>query len=334
MQSARFTALSHASLAAACRPRAARSLLRSSSSLRGLARVSVAAAAILIAASCRAPARSDAESGPNSGNDTGSAGTDTASPSSGGASEGTPSGASEGTDVTGDLGCERCGGDTCIDLQVDEAHCGACDAACPEHATCTDGECTCGGGLMTCAGACVNVAADPSHCGACDAPCEAGLVCNAGECTEGCGALTECNGGCIDTTSDPLHCGGCGRACGEAQACTDARCSCGADVSYAGDVEPIFVSACTNMGCHRPPALASDLDLTAGAGYDALVGIVSTQCGDRDLVVPGAPTESYLIDKLLGENLCFGSQMPKAGQGIPQADFDTVTSWICGGAAP
>jgi hypothetical protein len=43
-------------------------------------------------------------------------------------------------------------------------------------------------------------------------------------------------------------------------------------------------------------------------------------------------SESYLVDKLLGTNLCSGSQMPKAGSSLPCAQLDAVRSWICEGA--
>lgn len=78
---------------------------------------------------------------------------------------------------------------------------------------------------------------------------------------------------------------------------------------------------------------AEGLDLTSGAGYAHLVGVASSQCANRLLVSPGAPAESYLLDKLLGQNICSGSQMPKAGS-LPAADIEAVTSWICSGAAP
>jgi hypothetical protein len=50
------------------------------------------------------------------------------------------------------------------------------------------------------------------------------------------------------------------------------------------------------------------------------------------LVKPGAPASSYLMDKLLGANLCMGSQMPKAGQSLPSTQIDTIRNWICQGA--
>ena len=52
-------------------------------------------------------------------------------------------------------------------------------------------------------------------------------------------------------------------------------------------------------------------------------------------VTPGDPSASYLIDKLLGSNLCIGTRMPKPpSPALAPADIDLVSSWICHGALP
>jgi hypothetical protein len=72
--------------------------------------------------------------------------------------------------------------------------------------------------------------------------------------------------------------------------------------------------------------------LTAGKAYQNLVGVTAAQCGDgRKRVVPGAPEDSYLIDKMLGVTLCMGSKMPKMGA-VNSATVEVVTAWICDGA--
>lgn len=43
---------------------------------------------------------------------------------------------SDGTET-----CETCGEDACVDLQIDEDHCGACDHGCETGTTCGDGRC-------------------------------------------------------------------------------------------------------------------------------------------------------------------------------------------------
>jgi hypothetical protein len=230
--------------------------------------------------------------------------------------------------------CEMCGGDACIDLESSAQHCGACDSPCPPGVACVAGECACPAGTEACDGACVDTMADGTHCGGCGRACEAGLVCNAGTCSDDCGALTECAGGCVDTQTHPLHCGGCDAPCTGGSACTAGSCACpGEPVGYVEAIEPIFVAACTAMGCHGFPAPQEGLDLRAGEGFAALVGVPSTQCADGDLVIPGDPAGSYLVHKLQGVDLCFGTQMPKMGS-LPAADIDLVAQWICHGALP
>jgi galactokinase len=103
-------------------------------------------------------------------------------------------------------------------------------------------------------------------------------------------------------------------------------------VSFAKDVQPLLDQSCATNGCHKGFAAKEGLALTAGKAYQQLVGVTASQCGDgRQRVKPGAPEESYLIHKLLGTNLCMGSQMPKMG-GLSTAAIEVLTAWICNGA--
>lgn len=77
------------------------------------------------------------------------------------------------------------------------------------------------------------------------------------------------------------------------------------------------------------------LELGAAVSYDALVGVVAEQCKDRDgrlLVEAGAPEKSYLVQKLLGTDMCSGSLMPKKASPFTEAQVATISSWICAGA--
>jgi hypothetical protein len=49
-------------------------------------------------------------------------------------------------------------------------------------------------------------------------------------------------------------------------------------------------------------------------------------------VSPGAPSKSYLMNKLTGVGTCSGTQMPKAGSGLPSSQIAIVSGWICAGA--
>jgi hypothetical protein len=263
-------------------------------------------------------------------------------------------------------GCETCGGAGCVDTSIDVLHCGGCGVACPTDATCSGGSCICDAGGSDCQGVCVDTMANYDHCGGCDMPCGGPLVCSLGACKMGCdGALTACNGGCVDTTSDANHCGGCGIDCGTGvcdqgacncgvgidtqtdpnncgscgnvcaagQSCEAGACACGsASVSFSADVQPVFTARCATNGCHKGVKPQEGLNMTAGSAYGALVNVTAAQCNDgRKRVLPGDPGQSYIVNKLLGTGMCFGTKMPKLGA-VPEGELAAITNWICGGA--
>jgi hypothetical protein len=106
--------------------------------------------------------------------------------------------------------------------------------------------------------------------------------------------------------------------------------------SYATDVHPIWVAqGCASGACHSGARPAEGLELsTAAIGYSKLVNVASGQCSTRKRVVPNDVATSYLMNKLTGSGMCFGSQMPKASGGLSQLELDTVRSWILSNAAP
>jgi hypothetical protein len=106
-----------------------------------------------------------------------------------------------------------------------------------------------------------------------------------------------------------------------------------APLSFSDDVLPIFESHCAQNGCHGGMSPKEQLSLTTtSAAHAALVGVSAEQCADgRKRVAPGDAASSYLVDKLLGVDLCSGTRMPKGG-GLTAAEIDTVAAWICNGA--
>jgi hypothetical protein len=224
---------------------------------------------------------------------------------------------------------------TCVDLTSDPAHCGACNQACGAKQVCLTGACAAGcGTLEQCGASCVDTQTSVLNCGACNQACAPGLTCSAGKCL--CpGGGEQCGTGCVDTQSDAKNCGACGQACGAGEACVAGICQCATSgsVSFKSDVAPLLDASCTSAGCHAGVKPKDGLDLDAAKAYAELVDVAASQCGGkRKLVVPGSPSTSYLLQKLLNIDICSGSQMPKAGQSLPQADLDAISSWICSGA--
>lgn len=217
------------------------------------------------------------------------------------------------------LGAEE---QACIEQWIASLPASSADAG-PDAPSCE----TCGGA------ACVDVMTDPAHCGTCSNACASGGVCVAGQCAENCGMLDQCGGTCVDLDTDASNCGACGNTCAAGQTCAAGKCTCGtATVSFAGDVQPILTASCAGAGCHKGVNPQAGLDLSAGKSYASMVDVEASQCKDgRKRVLPGDPAASYLVDKMMGVDLCFGTGMPKLGS-LPTAELETVANWICAGA--
>lgn len=107
----------------------------------------------------------------------------------------------------------------------------------------------------------------------------------------------------------------------------------GAAVSFGADVEPILADACARSGCHTGVNPAEDLDLRSGRAHASLVDVPASQCTDGRLRVdPANPDGSYLLDKILGVDLCAGTIMPKGGGGLTPAEVQIIRDWVAAGA--
>jgi hypothetical protein len=104
-----------------------------------------------------------------------------------------------------------------------------------------------------------------------------------------------------------------------------------ASVTFA-DVFAIFQNrTCGRTGCHAGANAAEDLDLSTSAkAQAALVDVASKECTNKKRVLSGDAAQSYLLNKLTGSGMCSGSQMPKGGTPLNNAELDTVRSWING----
>ena len=101
-------------------------------------------------------------------------------------------------------------------------------------------------------------------------------------------------------------------------------------VVTADDVYAIFQQkGCGSGGCHGGAHPAQGLLLDSAATIESsLVNKPSSQCSDKQLIAPGDPAASYLINKLTGSGMCSGSQMPKGGSALNSAQLSTVRAFI------
>jgi len=98
-----------------------------------------------------------------------------------------------------------------------------------------------------------------------------------------------------------------------------------------------FGAGCTEGGCHNGDSKGG-LNLVDNT-WSALVNVPAATCKDgRKLVVPGKPSESYLLNKVRGTRLCSGDRMP-LGCGEPNGGvcfsderLATLEGWIRSGA--
>jgi hypothetical protein len=117
-------------------------------------------------------------------------------------------------------------------------------------------------------------------------------------------------------------------------ACTDEDGDPDNDVSFADDVlTPLFSRSRGGcMACHDPAGSTptgvsiGGLDLTSYAKLRE--GGVNS---GADIVVPEAPCESVLVEKL-SEGPSFGGRMPLSGPFFVEEEIHTVADWIAEGA--
>jgi hypothetical protein len=92
--------------------------------------------------------------------------------------------------------------------------------------------------------------------------------------------------------------------------------------NFAREVAPLF-NGCGGEICH---------DFSAGA-IVRQIGILADECCNQiSIIDPGHPERSYLLDKLSGQHLCMGSQMPLDQPAFTADELQTVADWICQGA--
>jgi hypothetical protein len=92
----------------------------------------------------------------------------------------------------------------------------------------------------------------------------------------------------------------------------------------------VFATHCTFSSCHGAIAPRMGLSLVAPI-HAAVVGVRSTEMPERQRVVPGDPTASYLFEKISSDHPAVGVRMPP-GQPLPADIIQAVRRWIEDGA--
>jgi hypothetical protein len=131
--------------------------------------------------------------------------------------------------------------------------------------------------------------------------------------------------------------------CGDDGGCPSGQVSC--DDICIPEIEPtlagangiqerVFEGSCAFTNCHGAEGSPqADLELSsATVSADNLIDVVSTEV-DGLRVAPGNTSASYLLDKLLGQNLAPGTaRMPNVGVPLCDAKIQAVEAWIASGA--
>ncbi len=101
---------------------------------------------------------------------------------------------------------ERCDG-RCVDVDIDERHCGRCGKRCGEGMTCSAGECVCPEGLTACAASCEDLQRSTRACGRCGNSCDPGEHCVDGRCSPCPDGSERCAGRCPECPANTVaHC--------------------------------------------------------------------------------------------------------------------------------
>jgi len=114
------------------------------------------------------------------------------------------------------------------------------------------------------------------------------------------------------------------------------------DATMAADIPPEPLSPCTlsidlesgllrprcaTAGCHTESDQAGGLDLQSPGVRARLTGAAAITCPGKVLVVPGRPSESYLIEKL-GPSPACGRTMPLGSAALSADEVSCLRRWV------
>jgi len=113
----------------------------------------------------------------------------------------------------------------------------------------------------------------------------------------------------------------------------------GGSPTYSSISASILVPRCATAACHGggpPPPSGVPVSLDAAVGWSQLVQVPSVQA-PLDLVEPGRPDRSYLVNKLRANPSSvggLGERMPPtyAGDALTEEEIQSIEAWISSGA--
>jgi hypothetical protein len=94
----------------------------------------------------------------------------------------------------------------------------------------------------------------------------------------------------------------------------------------------IFTPYCTSCHTGVGTGLPGALNLTAGGTFNAIVNQPTVEQPNLDFVTPSDPTNSYLVQKLLGSPGISGGRMPLNGPYLSDAQITAIEAWISAAA--
>jgi hypothetical protein len=101
-------------------------------------------------------------------------------------------------------------------------------------------------------------------------------------------------------------------------------------VRFSQQIQPLFNDSCALPTCHMGPINAGGLNLEQGQSYSNIVNVPSSQMPSLMRIKPFEPNNSYLINKIKGENIN-GSRMP---QDLPPLTVEVIAlfeNWVSQG---
>lgn len=119
---------------------------------------------------------------------------------------------------------------------------------------------------------------------------------------------------------------------GSVDAAADAAAEADAVPAVCSSDDPAYVAEQLLLGpcasCHSGLEPDGDLGFFLPEDIEAMYGAPSSECPDEILVIPGNPTDSYLIEKLYPNPSC-GDRMPMAAP-LPPGLIACFEQWIAG----